>query len=70
VLPEEYIELTFNVVAGRVNDVEPNNTSLNQLPDVSVAVDAPLANKSLGALAVEAPADVPNVNVLVALIVD
>ena len=42
VLPEEYIELTFNVVVAMVNDVEPKNTSLNQLPVVSVAIDEPL----------------------------
>jgi hypothetical protein len=43
VLLTEYIELTFNVVAAIVNDVEPKEISLNQLPVVSVATDAPLA---------------------------
>ena len=58
--------LTFNVVDGTVNVVEPKSNLLNQLPVVNVCVAVVPLNVKLGALVVVPPV-VPNVNVLVIL---
>ena len=44
VLLKEYKEFKFKLVAARVKAVVPKSISPNQLPLVSVGIDAPLAN--------------------------
>ena len=54
----------FKLVAAIVNAVVPKFNKLNQLPVVSVAIDAPLVNVKFGALVANPPV-VPNLKVLV-----
>lgn len=55
-----YILLKLRLVAAIVKAVVPKLTSLNQLPVVNVAIDAPLARYSIGALVAKPPDVVPN----------
>lgn len=65
----DFNETKLRATVEILNAVVPKSSSPNQLPDVKLASDAPEARVSLGAFVTDAPADVPKLNVLVALII-